>query len=176
LVKSDTSNEYLENIRAVHDPSLHLKTLEDELRGTMGKALGRQGQKIMKSLRCMQQHREKYEKILLTLKEKRKEDESFQFSTLKNEMRETANLYNKFREQAKVARWELIVHRQAIGFIVNNHDFVIKKFPIGEPLPIDEESNSTQEGNTWKQNKAKDEIERNFTGQLDWWQRIGRWR
>jgi len=46
-------NQYLEHIREVHDPSLQLKTLEDELKRTIGGALGKQGEKIVSSIRKM---------------------------------------------------------------------------------------------------------------------------
>ena len=52
LVRNTTveNNKYLEHIREVHDPSQHLKTIEDELKGTIGKALGKQGEKVLQAL------------------------------------------------------------------------------------------------------------------------------
>lgn len=61
LVQNTTvENKYLEHIRDVHDPSQHLKTIEDELKGTIGKALGKQGQKILMYARLMDQEQKKY--------------------------------------------------------------------------------------------------------------------
>lgn len=37
----EKNNPYLELIRDTHDPSLHLKTIEEELQGSIGKALGK---------------------------------------------------------------------------------------------------------------------------------------
>ena len=63
----DTTNKYLEHIRDVHDPSQHLKTLEDELRGTMGRALGKQGEKILRSLQRVEEERVKYVDLMLSI-------------------------------------------------------------------------------------------------------------
>jgi hypothetical protein len=130
MVKNvDVTNKYLEHIRDVHDPSLHVKTLEDEIRGTMGKALGKQGDKILGALRSMQQEWDSYHELLL--------DQNHSASS--PEVLKHAQKYNNYRKQAETARWELIVHRQAIGFIVNNHKFVCDKYPIGPALPETEE-------------------------------------
>jgi hypothetical protein len=153
LVKStDVNNQYLEHIRTEHDPSLHVKTIEDELRGTMGKALGRQGEKIMFALRRMEEQRRRLDTL----------------EGCNNEIRECVILYNQFREEAKQARWELVVQRQAIGFLVNNQKVVHEKYPIGDALPL------PQDDGTLPEPKIKEKQE--FGDQLDWWQRIGRWR
>jgi hypothetical protein len=57
-------NQYLEHMRDLYDPSLHLKTIEDELKGTIGKALGKQGEKILMYARIMHTKHEKYEELL----------------------------------------------------------------------------------------------------------------
>ena len=50
--------------------------------------------------------------------------------------RENARVeFNERRKAAKHAKWELIVHRQAIGFRIKNHDTVNDLFPIPPPLP-----------------------------------------
>ena len=68
LVKNTdtTSNKYLEHIRQTHDPALHLKTLEDELKGTMGPALGKQGEKVLNILNQMHEERRKVNALLTT--------------------------------------------------------------------------------------------------------------
>ena len=43
----DVTNPYLEAIRQTHDPALHIKTLEEELAGSIGQALGKQGRKVL---------------------------------------------------------------------------------------------------------------------------------
>jgi len=167
---TDTSNQYLEHIRAVHDPSMHIKTIEDELKGTIGKALGKQGDKILLALRCMKQEKIEYDNLLQS-----HNDLTNDFAHRKK-IHDCVLRYNDFRKQAEKARWELLVHRQAAGFIVNNHKIVYEKFPIGNPLPVinlDEGSNSdcrTKISETEKKTPQK------FGDQLDWWQRIGRWR
>jgi hypothetical protein len=57
-------NEYLEHMRDLHDPSLHLKTIKDELKGTIGKTLGKQGEKILMYAHIMHTKHEKYEELL----------------------------------------------------------------------------------------------------------------
>jgi hypothetical protein len=83
---------------------------------------------------------------------------------------EKAKKYNFYRQQAMKFRWELTVHRQAAGMIVNNHNFVSKHYPISPPLPETEEQiEKFQNGDLQKEQQLN-------TGQLDWWQRVGRWR
>jgi hypothetical protein len=96
--------------------------------------------------------------------------------------------YNELREHALKSRWELTVHRQAAGFIVNNYQDVDKYHPIGAKLIVDKSAvrvdggdgartsaagtdGSTAEGTTAQKSKDK-----KFGDQLDWWQEIGRWR
>lgn len=159
LVKNiDASNQYLEYIRAEHDPSTHIKTLEDELRGSIGQALGKQGEKVLRALRSMRDELEQYKELL---------DEYPMSSDI---VTEKAKKYNFYRKQAKKARWELTVQRQAAGFIVNNHKFVSKHYAIGPPLPeTEEEIEKFEDGDVKKESQV-------HSGQLDWWQRVGRWR
>lgn len=144
---TDVENPYLEAIRATHDPALHIKTIEDELKGTIGKALGKQGEKLLSCLREMQQHYKDYQE-----------------TTGEAVSREYATNYNDARKRAIQARWELLVHRQAVGFIVNNHKYVYEAYPIADAIPLD---------GMPAEKKPK---EKKFTNQLDWWQRVGRWR
>eukprot|EP00526_Cylindrotheca_closterium_P020723 CAMPEP_0113636756 /NCGR_PEP_ID=MMETSP0017_2-20120614/19196_1 /TAXON_ID=2856 /ORGANISM="Cylindrotheca closterium" /LENGTH=205 /DNA_ID=CAMNT_0000547665 /DNA_START=43 /DNA_END=657 /DNA_ORIENTATION=- /assembly_acc=CAM_ASM_000147 len=152
------NNEYLEHIRDIHDPSLHLKTIEDELKGTIGKALGKQAQKIVAALRQMNDEYSKYEALL--------EDEERGYDMRSPEVVEIAKKYNFYRKQAEQFRWELIVHRQAVGFTVGNHKYIMETFPIGEPLyepPEEDEGN----GGLDMDKKAKKEPKQ-FGDQLDW--------
>ncbi|KAG7352443.1 hypothetical protein IV203_008491 [Nitzschia inconspicua] len=163
LVKNTSvENQYLDHIREIHDPSLHLKTIEDELKGTIGKALGKQGQKILMYARLMHQERQKYDGLL----------EQYDSSHL--EVRKVARKHNDYRKDCLHARWELIVHRQAVGFIADNHKYVTEKFPIAEALP---EGNTPESGDSDDDDKVKLKSQKKtFGDQLDWWQRIGRWR
>lgn len=168
MVKNtDKSNEYLDTIRQTTDPGLHLKTIEDELRGTMGKALGKQGEKILRFVRAMAQERQRYDELL----------EKGDAKVNSKDVKKTAERYNELRKEAMKARWELLVHRQAVGFIVDNHNTVARHFPIGGPLPlsIDENEGSGDHGDIEKHGKGESKKEK-FGTQTDWWQRIGRWR
>lgn len=152
------SNKYVEEMRQTHDPALHVKTLEDEIRGTMGAALGKQSKKILYALKLMKTERETYEELM---------EQNHPVTSL--EVVESANRYNAYRQEAITARWELMVHRQAVGFIVDNHKIVHEKFPIGERLEV-------HDGGVVVEMKKKPQPPSNHNGQLDWWQRIGRWR
>ncbi|GAX25185.1 hypothetical protein FisN_16Hh022 [Fistulifera solaris] len=163
--ETEKNNPYLELIRDTHDPSLHLKTIEEELQGSIGKALGKQGQKIRLYVQLMQQEYQRYE----TLLQQTAEDQQ----TIRKELAEVALAYNEHRKQAIQARWELMVHRQAAGFIVNNHQHVMEHYPIAEALPIDydDKENLPKSESTRKEKKMQQ-----FGDQLDWWQRVGRWK
>ena len=170
LVKNtDKSNEYLDTIRQTTDPGLHLKTIEDELRGTMGKALGKQGEKILRFVRSMAQERLRYDELL----------EKGATEINPKDLKKTAERYNELRKEAMKARWELLVHRQAVGFIVDNHNTVARHFPIGGPLPLsmdEDESGDDEKSEKDGRNGKVEAKKEKFGTQTDWWQRIGRWR
>jgi hypothetical protein len=112
LVKNiKIENQYLDLIRDTHDPSLHIKTIEDELKGTIGKALGKQGDKVNMFLRAMEKEKQTYLKLL----EEEKRDSSDPAVV------EAVKKFNFYRKKGIQARWELIVHRQAVGFTVREY-------------------------------------------------------
>jgi len=171
LIKNtDIQNDYLHHMRDLHDPTLHLKTLEDEIKGTMGKALGKQAQKVMSAILSMQQERELYRRLISS---------SSSSSYPKQDLSQCIQRHNHFREKAKTARWELIVHRQAVGFIIDNHKIVCDKFPVPPPLSFPHELDPTYSSSqVTKDFSSPDQQETpdNYYGQLRWWQRIGRWK
>lgn len=195
LVKAtDKTNKYLDHIRESHDPSLHLKTLEDELKGTMSKALGNQGEKVLKLLQNLHQERARYEDILAlhhksALKQGNSSDNELNLDNLTSDEKLSlftiVQKHNRLRTDALNARWELLVHRQAVGFITNNHKFVHEKFPVPESLKLPgnekdwkefQDDKSLPSGARVTPNVTKEAVTRNFGDQLDWWERIGRWR
>ena len=172
---TDQSNPYLDLIRDTHDPSMQLKTLEDELKGTIGRALGKQGEKILDALRQMKQHYDDYEEAL----------RECDYCQHDKRVIQHAQQFNAVRERAVHARWELIVHRQAVGMIVNNHRYVLEQYPIADAIPVPkatdsdendsnslDESQTQQDASSSKQKPCKKE----WGDQLDWWQKVGRWR
>jgi ribosome-binding ATPase YchF (GTP1/OBG family) len=171
LVKNiSVTNQYLEHIRESHDPALQLKTIEDELKGTIGKALGKAGEKITRAIRSMEEEKLLYNQWLKT--HIHDDDSTKNMSDgEREEIEMIVTRYNNFRKQALQARWELIIHRQAIGFTVNNQKTVFDTYPIHEPLVVPFQV----EEDTNEQERSK-ESKKQFTDQLDWWQRIGRWR
>lgn len=199
LVKAtEKTNKYLDYIRDSHDPSLHLKTLEDELKGTMSKALGNQGEKVLKLVQNLNHQRARYDDILASYYHKNGNEKGSSNGS-ENELKlddlthgEKSSLFivvqnhNRLRKEALHARWELLVHRQAVGFITNNHRFVHERFPIPESLQLPGEEkdwSEFQDANKSMTNTraiqrqgAKEAVTRNFGDQLIWWERIGRWR
>ena len=167
LVKNTdaTSNQYLDKIRSeTVDPALQLKTIEDELCGAIGKALGKQGDKILNAIREMKDHELQYNQFM--------SEESF------HEAIDFAHRYNDARERAIKARWELLVHRQAVGFTVGNHAYVMNAFRIPDPLPVklDDLKPNNENMQQMKQSEEVKPKQEKFGDQLDWWQRIGRWK
>jgi ribosome-binding ATPase YchF (GTP1/OBG family) len=58
---TDVTNPYLDRVRSeVVDPALQIKTIEDELCAAIGKALGRQGEKVQIAIREMNEARARY--------------------------------------------------------------------------------------------------------------------
>ena len=86
--------------------------------------------------------------------------------------------YNKFRKEALHARWELIVHRQAIGFTVGNHNSVTRKFPIPESWDLPEGCTydlikDDSSGDMRSEISANSEsLKRNFSGEMSWWKQF----
>eukprot|EP00522_Entomoneis_paludosa_P002300 CAMPEP_0172470972 /NCGR_PEP_ID=MMETSP1065-20121228/67575_1 /TAXON_ID=265537 /ORGANISM="Amphiprora paludosa, Strain CCMP125" /LENGTH=201 /DNA_ID=CAMNT_0013229053 /DNA_START=33 /DNA_END=635 /DNA_ORIENTATION=+ len=152
---TDVQNPYMDLIRDTHDPSMQLKTLEDELKGTIGKALGKQGEKILDAMRKMKDKYDAYEKVLT------------QHDCVQNhpEVIACAHGYNEVQKEAVKARWELIVHRQAIGMIVNNHKFVMDQYPISDPIPIPK---SKDESDGESSEEKVPVPKKKFGDQLDW--------
>lgn len=195
-VKDTTvQNQYLEHIRDMHDPSRHIKTIEDELKGTIGKALGKQGQKVMMYMRLMEEQRQRYEQLIMEEDRCRHhdvDDDVVTRTTTKNgaakntttaSIQECVKQHNNYRKDCIHARWELIVHRQAVGFIVGNHQYVTSTFPIGDALP--EWDDESSDGTTTSSIRPDENItstqapptkKKVFGDQLDWWQKIGRWK
>ena len=159
MVKNTTvDNQYLEHIRAVHDPSMHVKSIEDELKGTIGQALGKQGQKVLSFMLRIEQERRKYEEL--------REQQAPVSKIIA-----CAKEYNLFRKQGIQARWELLVHRQAAGFLVNNHKVIMEKYPFGDALPEE----LVEDGDGSEEKEPAPKLEQ-FTDQLEWWQNFGRWK
>ena len=163
----EKNNSYMQEIRAAHDPSMHLKTIEDELKETIGAALGKQGRKILQAMELMQTSYDEYESALA--EHKAQQNTGCTNSSAMTRAKVAAVQYNKHRHQAVTARWELQVHRQAVGFITNNHNTVREHYPIPDALPVDEN------GNEIIQDKKKNSFDK-FGDQLDWWQKVGRWK
>ena len=129
--------------------------------GAIGKALGKQGEKVLFAIREMKQHHIQYTKQI--------KDQSY------NEAFQSAQMYNNARTKAIKARWELL---QAVGFTVDNHSVVHDTYNIGEQLPTRLEDIVDECGEPKRQNHDVDEStkKKKWGDQLSWWQRVGRWK
>lgn len=126
--------------------------------------MGKQGDKILNAIREMKEHKSRYDLSI--------SKESF------HEAVDFAHRYNEARERAITARWELLVHRQAVGFTVGNHAYVHNAFRIPDALPI-KLDDLMPNNDTMQQTKPSEIVKpkkQKFGDQLDWWQRIGRWK
>lgn len=163
---TDITNPYLDRVRSeVVDPGLQIKTIEDELCGAIGRALGRQGEKVQSAVRDMTEARTRYLECL--------EARAYEGAL------ESAHRHNDARKRAIEARWELLVHRQAVGFTVDNHSVVHTTFPIGEALPVnmDEMTALISKGDSKIVDTLPEQSPKKVWGdQLSWWQRVGRWK
>jgi hypothetical protein len=162
---TDVTNPYLDRVRSkVVDPGLQIKTIEDELCGAIVKALGRQGEKVRSAVSYMTEARARHLECL---------DARAYEGAL-----ETSHRHNDARKRAIKARWELLVHRQAVGFTVDNHTVVHTTFPIGEALPVNMDKMTTVDIGYSKNDDTLSEQspEKAWGEQLSWWQRVGRWK
>jgi hypothetical protein len=176
LVKNTVvTNPYVDVVRQEVDPAAHLKTIEDELCAAIGKALGRQGEKVQRAISEMTVQHGQYMQFL--------------HSQAYKDASESAIRYNDARKRAIQYRWELLVHRQAVGFTVDNHSVVHKTFPIGEALSVDMDeiksiasrvlidmnnaNNSEVENVSLDQPVKKKKV---WGDQLSWWENVGRWK
>ena len=171
--KTDVTNQYLDKVRAEVDPALlQIKTIEDELCGAIGKALGKQGDKVLIAIRKMKEEHLQYIEHI--------KNQSYEQAL------QAALSYNEARKNAIKARWELLVHRQAVGFTVDNHSVVHSTFPIGPALPskidditpkIDGDGTTTKQANADVTTTSSEQPQKKIWGdQLSWWQRVGRWK
>ena len=178
-------NPYLDAIRQTHDPSQHIKTIEDELKQTIGQALGKQGRKIQWAVTEMVKeydtfvqlaeqldtavaaarvaketgtttHRNPNQNPALLTKAERKR--------LKKQIRKSCFRHNRWRNTALTARWEMTVQRQAAGMVVNNREHVIRSYPIPDAILLQDD----------RQKLRKSTRER-LPPCDHWWQRINYW-
>ena len=50
------------------------------------------------------------------------------------ELRAMAAEFNDLRKKAEYARWQLLIHRQALGFVHRNHIIVQEAYPLPKPI------------------------------------------
>jgi uncharacterized membrane-anchored protein YhcB (DUF1043 family) len=157
--------------------------------GTIGRALGRQGEKILYYTALMDKELEKYHALLQQQQQQQRQQTANHGDAGAAVLEEIAAKHNELREHALKSRWELTVHRQAAGFIVNNYKDVEEHHPIGAKLTVDDKPVQVQvdggdgasasaglDGSTAEETAAQKPEEKKFGDQLDWWQTIGRWR
>ena len=166
-------NKYIQEIRTtVHDsPAMHLKSLQDELQSAVGQALGRQGAKVLRAIQAVHAIQDEYEQLLMN---NNKHDPHNHAHLIQ----QCIERHAKARQAAVQVRWELMVHRQAAGFLVNNHAVVTETFPIPGPIVPNDNDEEKSETGKGQSGIAASEASRKpqYGDQLDWWQRVGRWK
>ena len=144
----DVTNPYLE----AFDPALHIKTLEEELAGSIGQALGKQGRKVLMWMKVMEQEKQNYENLIA----KR--------AGLK-EIQKIVLTHNDAREKAITPRLELTVHRQAAGFRIKNHKFVHDMFRIDDKLSMEDKIENINGGKNRIHEKERKQKKKKFGDQ-----------
>jgi hypothetical protein len=68
----------------------------------------------------------------------------------------------------------LIVHCQAAGFTVCNHQHATEKFPIADALPEVPRGDNGDgvNGSGARSSISKENLKKTFGDQLDWWQQV----
>lgn len=131
-----TQEAYIAKIRdMVHDsPAMHIKTLQDELQSAIGQALGKQGQKVVNAIATVLQIRMEYDAEVERMRAPHGKTAADSSDDHTRNLASLVERYESARRTAIQARWELLVHRQAAGMTVNNHNVVMETFPIPGPI------------------------------------------
>jgi len=133
---SSPDSKHLENIRKACDVEDTIGKLEHEFMEEMAGALGRTGNKAVYYFNEMRVARAAFDRIdaeALAAEESNPLHPSFSITAALSTRREAAQAYHRARQLAEDARRELIIHRQACGFIHNNYSIVENAFPL---LPL----------------------------------------
>ena len=100
--------------------------LQEEILGEMAQALGTTADKLKVAIREVQSAAERVQKI-------DREDRPDRQQRLNKILEE----YQKARVSARNRRQNLLIHRQACGFVVDNHKVVYKHYPIPPKMELD---------------------------------------
>mmetsp|Transcript_7495 Transcript_7495/g.9784 ORF Transcript_7495/g.9784 Transcript_7495/m.9784 type:complete len:127 (+) Transcript_7495:333-713(+) len=120
-MKAEKVPKYMDEVaEKIEDPQATILQLQDEVQEEMAAALGRTGYKLLDALKQLEEAQAELNEHLA--ESKGKENES--------QLAEFVNKYNSCREAAVSARWELLIHRQAVGFRFQNQKYVETKYPI----------------------------------------------
>ena len=136
----DVTNPYLE----AFDPALHIKTLEEELAGSIGQ--------VVMWMKVVEQEKRNYENLIA----KR--------AGLK-EIQKIVLTHNDAREKAITPRLELTVHRQAAGFRIKNHKFVHDMFRIDDKLSMEDKIENINGGKNRIHEKERKQKKKKFGDQ-----------
>ncbi|GBG34454.1 Hypothetical Protein FCC1311_106782 [Hondaea fermentalgiana] len=120
---------YLTERAASVDPAESLLSLQQEVQEEIAAALGRTGSKLLSAMKEMQKAQDAYETqaaAFLRLKSTGRQP-SFED---KHRLLLAARDFNGKLQAAENARTALIVHRQAVGFVYQNHKIVKRTYPL----------------------------------------------
>jgi hypothetical protein len=133
--------EYMKLVQTKADPTMHIKTIEDELMDAVAGALKKTADKVQTSITAVQETLDEMES---------------------RGMRNDADLIAQYKHrvvQAERMRLELIIHRQACGFQINNHAHVNKLFIIPKLTSIKSEGSVNLYDENERRKKEEEEIE-----------------
>ncbi|GMH70698.1 hypothetical protein TrST_g9119 [Triparma strigata] len=170
-----SKDQYLEAMaKATSGPQSHVKLVEEELAEEVAAALKKQSDKVLTAIAKAEHLRRDVESELSELKPLKVPDlksmckelglpQTGKKDSLVQRCLSSSKLssFESARSAASHARWELLIHRQACGFVTNNNQFIETHYPIPEKI-------------TFK--KTNEPPAKVFTDQLEWWQSKGRWR
>ncbi len=117
LKNSNYKSPYLDRLRGRLPSAAPMNDLMAEILQEMASALGRAEDKVNGALLMLEVTGKKIDALEASGKEGRRA-----------EIRELVGEFNALREQAKVAVWELRVHREALGF--RRNDELEELYPI----------------------------------------------
>ena len=107
---------HLDRIAARVDTGMTPRSLERELLEEMAQALARA-----------------HDKMAVALLDLTEAERAVTAAAGESEYRARVTAYQQRRERALTARWELMIHREALGF--HRHDDLERSYPIPPPLP-----------------------------------------
>eukprot|EP00512_Aurantiochytrium_limacinum_P001991 CAMPEP_0171484658 /NCGR_PEP_ID=MMETSP0958-20121227/122_1 /TAXON_ID=87120 /ORGANISM="Aurantiochytrium limacinum, Strain ATCCMYA-1381" /LENGTH=191 /DNA_ID=CAMNT_0012017381 /DNA_START=166 /DNA_END=741 /DNA_ORIENTATION=+ len=126
---SSTEENYLRERASSVDPAESVLSLQQEVQEEIAAALGRTGSKLTTAMKEMHIARELFEAQEDSFLAARSKGQTISFDA-KRDLLIAARKFNDKLQIAEDARTALIVHRQAVGFVYQNHKIVKRAYPL----------------------------------------------